>query len=352
MTINLTLQSKTLVGTIPPIIQGENIADAIKITIPKQLKGIDFTQTTMLFHWVNARNQFNVFGAELIEQDDQLTATIPITDDMTVIQGNLVFWLVFVNHRNELVLKSHSRAMAIANSQDGSELLTEEQLGLLAQWEMRMLSIDQAVQVSIDQAALSETHAKESEVQSARSATNANLSETNAAASATAAKSSESNAKTSETNSKTSETSSKTSETKSSQALTDLLAMLGSDIPILVGGKIPVEQIPFAATTEIYRVSDESELTSLVAQRGDLAELIEVIDGESTVTKTWQLLGDSTNRSDWIVWGTSYAVQAGNATTAANATNASMINNHRLVIMTQSEYDNAVIDPDTLYFVR
>ncbi|MFA6848715.1 MAG: BppU family phage baseplate upper protein [Selenomonadaceae bacterium] len=137
------------------------------------------------------------------------------------------------------------------------------------------------------------------------------------------------------------------------QALSDLLAMIGIDIASLVGGKVPMTQIPATAIQDIHEVADDSGLTSLTAQRGDLAEVIELVDGVKTVTKTYQLLGDgdATVRDNWVVWGTSYAVQAGNATTATNAENANTINNKRIVGMTQSQYDIAAIDPDTIYIV-
>ena len=143
------------------------------------------------------------------------------------------------------------------------------------------------------------------------------------------------------------------SEGQASQALADLLRMLGTDIATLVGGKIPMSQIPATATQEVYEIASEAELTGLVAQRADLAELIELVDGVRTVTKTWQLLGDGDagKRENWIVWGTSYAVQAGNATTADNATSANTINGHRLAQISQSEWDSAVKDPDTYYLV-
>ena len=135
------------------------------------------------------------------------------------------------------------------------------------------------------------------------------------------------------------------------QAYSDFLNQLGTDVATLVGGKIPMSQIPATATQEIYQVSSEDELTGLIAQRGDLAELIETVDGEKTVTKTWQCLGDASIRDNWVVWGTSYAVQAGNAETAANAENANTINHHRVITMSQSEFETAVKDENTLYLV-
>ena len=150
---------------------------------------------------------------------------------------------------------------------------------------------------------------------------------------------------------KLSETNSKDSEEKASQAYEDFLNQLGTDVPTLVGGKIPMSQIPATATQEIYTVTSEDELVSLTAQRGDLAELIEEVDGEQTITKTWQCLGDSTVRDNWVVWGTSYAVSAGNATTAENAENANTINNHRLVEISAEEFETAVKDENTYYLV-
>lgn len=150
------------------------------------------------------------------------------------------------------------------------------------------------------------------------------------------------------------EAASKAEESKSAagQALSDLLAMINSgDLVLATDGKLPLSSIPATATQEIYTVTSEDELTSLVAQRGDLAELIEDVNGERTITKTWQCLGEASNRENWVVWGTSYAVQSGNATTANTALNANMINNHRLVEISEEEFASAVKDADTYYLV-
>lgn len=151
---------------------------------------------------------------------------------------------------------------------------------------------------------------------------------------------------------KKSEISADDSEAKATQALADLLKMLGTDIAPLVNGMLPMSIIPATATQEIYEISSEEDLVSLVAQRGDLAELVEVVDGERTITKTWQLLGnDPTVADNWVVWGTSYAVQAGNATQANNALNSAKINNHRIIEMTYEAFESAVKDDDTYYFI-
>ncbi len=144
----------------------------------------------------------------------------------------------------------------------------------------------------------------------------------------------------------------KKSEETSSQALSDLLAMINSgDIILATEGKLPLSSIPATATQEIYVVESEDELTSLTAQRGDLAELVETVDGERTITKTWQCLGDSSKRENWVVWGTSYAVQSGNSEHSNTSSNSTMINGHRIVEMSEEEFNNAVKDEDTYYLV-
>ena len=142
------------------------------------------------------------------------------------------------------------------------------------------------------------------------------------------------------------------SQESAEQALSDLLNMINSgDIILAQNGKLPLSAIPATATQEIYVVESEDELTSLVAQRGDLAELVETIGNEKTITKTWQCLGNPAVRNNWVVWGTSYAVSAGNADHSASAVTAMMINGHRMVEMTAEEFENAVKDDDTYYLV-
>ena len=62
---------------------------------------------------------------------------------------------------------------------------------------------------------------------------------------------------------------------------------------------------------------------------------------------------DPSKLSDWqqLKTPTNYADEAGHAVTADNAENANKINNKRLVAMTETQYENAVKDPDTLYAV-
>lgn len=142
------------------------------------------------------------------------------------------------------------------------------------------------------------------------------------------------------------------------QAYADLLAKLGTDVVPLVGGKIPIQYIPATAIIDYFPITDESQLTSLTAQKGDFAFLTEnfVTEEGATVprvSKTIQLLGDDpTVASNWIVWGSTYATTAGNAAIAETAVNSTQINGHRMEFKTEEEFVNLVKDPDTYYCVE
>lgn len=124
------------------------------------------------------------------------------------------------------------------------------------------------------------------------------------------------------------------------QALSDLLQMLGTDIATLIDGKIPVSQIPSIATTEITSVSSAEEMNSLSVQNGDIC--IRTDENKSYIYN---------NGWVFLVSPTDYSSRSGYAEFAQNAENASMINNHRLVEMTAEEFETAVKDPDTYYLV-
>jgi len=157
----------------------------------------------------------------------------------------------------------------------------------------------------------------------------------------------------SETNAKTSEINSKTSENITTQAMSDTLAMIGNDICPLVNGQIPISKIPLVVMHDCVQISNVNELTTCIAQNGDIAYIITLdTGGNKKILTSYQLLAnDSTIRSNWAEVDTSYATQAGYASTAGEATNSTMINNKRIVGMTSDQYANAVKDADTFYFV-
>lgn len=147
------------------------------------------------------------------------------------------------------------------------------------------------------------------------------------------------NAKTSEDNAKISETNAGGSATTASQALTDTLGVIGTSIAPLVGGKVPLIYMESEALYDLFSVTDESELVGLPAHKGDVAHLVGDVDNEPTIIKSWQLLANpATERSNWVVCGTSYAVRAGNATLADHAADSERVNGSRHVDMTDEQY--------------
>lgn len=134
---------------------------------------------------------------------------------------------------------------------------------------------------------------------------------------------------------------SQTSAEASQQAFTDFLNMLDTDVPTLVNGKIPADQIPSIATTEVYSVATIQQRDALQVERGDIC----IVTGEN---KSYIYNGNG-----WVYLAspTDYASRAGYAETAGTAETANKINNHRLIEMNYSEFITAVKDPNTYYIV-
>lgn len=138
------------------------------------------------------------------------------------------------------------------------------------------------------------------------------------------------------------------SETTATQAMSDLLAMMGSDIATLTGGKLTPSQIPALSINDTFTVANTTEMLALTAQRGDVALIIP----DDIVTDSYILADDdATILTNWKKLGVSYVANAGHAVTADTATDSTMINGHRLVTMTQAQFDVAVKETETLYLV-
>jgi hypothetical protein len=141
----------------------------------------------------------------------------------------------------------------------------------------------------------------------------------------------------------------------SAQALSDLLAMIGTDIATLTDGKLTPSQIPALSIINNITVKDRAEMLALDVQKGDSATVIDDGDGYSRIYQlreepahiyeNWQLLTLPTNFADY----------SGHAYTADEAVNASMINGHRLVLMESTQFNRAkssgTIEEGTFYAV-
>ncbi len=123
-----------------------------------------------------------------------------------------------------------------------------------------------------------------------------------------------------------------------------------------IGGKpkIPSIYIQQVDIKDYIQITNESELDTVEAQKGDVALLVENIDGTKTVTKSWILLEIAEDGTrTWAVYGTSYATNAGNATFATDAGNALTVGENKLAIngiFTEEAY-NQVQDKSGVYFV-
>ena len=197
-----------------------------------------------------------------------------------------------------------------------------------------------AAKVSEDNAKLSEQHAEQSKLSAAQSVIQASGHAENAGISAAFAL-------VSKDASVQAAGAADASRISAAQALADLLNMLGISVATLTGGKLTPSQIPAIAVTDTFVVSSEAAMLELDAQTGDIC----IRTDES---RTYILQGDTAAElNNWkhMVSPTNYADEAGHAATADEAVNATKINNKRVIGMTQSQYDNAVLEDNTFYFV-
>jgi hypothetical protein len=125
--------------------------------------------------------------------------------------------------------------------------------------------------------------------------------------------------------------------------------------------KIPSIYINQIDIKEYKKISSESELNTIEAQKGDVAILLEpelradengilVPTGETVITKSWLLYDVQGGNREWIKYGLSYATNAGYATYANNAGNASKINGMTINKLSQSAFNN-LEDKNGIYFV-
>ena len=141
----------------------------------------------------------------------------------------------------------------------------------------------------------------------------------------------------------------KESAAKAQQAMTDYLAMLGEDIATLgADGKLSANQIPALAINDTHVVYSKEEIVTLVAERGDVAILVYDVN----VSDAYILAVDEPNVLDnWIKLGVSYVAEAGHAETATIAVDSQKINGHRVVALSEEEYNLGAKDPETVYLV-
>lgn len=128
--------------------------------------------------------------------------------------------------------------------------------------------------------------------------------------------------------------------------------------------KIPSVYLNQVDIKEYKKITDESQLNTVDAQKHDVAVLVEpeevydeekgeyVETGELVITKSWLLYDVAEDGTrEWIKFGLSYATNAGYATYANNAGNASKVNQLVIKGMTESDYNNDLNKENGVYFV-
>lgn len=122
---------------------------------------------------------------------------------------------------------------------------------------------------------------------------------------------------------------------------------------ILENGRavIPPTMISKVSTNELIEITEESQLNTVDAQVGDVAYLVVDLDGEKTIVKSWVLLAINNGVRDWAVQGTSFAATAGSANYADLARNAAYVRNNIFDVVTESDYNNTIVDKTGVYFV-
>lgn len=348
---NITINGnkRAIISHMRQTYQNENNADVLRFMMVPEFNGLSIKDDCLVMWTISNEDESLIIDTGQITWKDELidgylVSEILINSTVTQVPGELKIRIKILSTNNNMVAKTNPCSFSVEKHPDSAETLPEGSLTLLNQWQIDMTNLRDEMTVS-----LTEIRQISDDVSDAKTEVNENLIMVKDLKQVVSEKHTEVIDSADRVYNALDETNQ--SKEAAQQALQDLLAMLGSDVATLVNGKIPMSQIPATATQEIYTVTSEEELTSLSAQRGDLAELIEEVEGVRTITKTWQCLGDATVLENWVVWGTSYAVQAGNANTATNAVNASMINNHRVVTMSATDFDTAVKDENTVYLV-
>jgi len=141
--------------------------------------------------------------------------------------------------------------------------------------------------------------------------------------------------------------------------LADVLALLGTPgglATLDANGKLTASQIPNITLNDMVDVAGIAEMLALTTddvQNGDVCRIVE----DGTITAVYYLADDQhiDNINSWRELKAGYAAEAGHADSADTASDAEKINGHRIVAMTQEQYDAAVIagtiDATAIYIV-
>jgi len=227
---------------------------------------------------------------------DTIILTWEILEQDISVDGLLYFQLRAFDD-NELKWHSDTDYFKVGASVNATDYFPSPLPSEFEQMEQRVTAIQSEVTGTA-----SEVEADRAEVASNKQIVITKAAE--ALQSATAALASEQAAKQSEDNSADSESNAYESMQTAAQALSDLLALMGSDIATLTGGKLTPSQIPAIAVTDTFVVNSESAMLVLTAETGDVCIRTDesktyILQGsDPAILANWQHLKTPTNYAD------------------------------------------------------
>lgn len=121
--------------------EGENNAEKISVILPKFINGHDLKECIVD---LNIAHQDNI--GDIVEITPLLkefngefySCEVDITNKVTFQAGNVQLWIKIINSASEMIAKSNPVKYTIRLHIDIDEIIPEQQLSLLDEWEIRM----------------------------------------------------------------------------------------------------------------------------------------------------------------------------------------------------------------------
>ena len=139
--------------------------------------------------------------------------------------------------------------------------------------------------------------------------------------------------------------------------MTNQKGQVGGLAPLGADGKVPTNYLPPLVITDYIKVNSIADLTSTVAQKGDIAYIQTTVDGVTTTQFYILIANDYTVLSNWLEYNPSTAGSALYADNAKEAENAQKVGGIAFNgIYTQAEFQamvtNGTIVNGTVYLVE
>ena len=134
---------KTLTLTDLNIYQLENKADKITAELPLNYKSYNLIEFSILAN-IKSFDNYDIVELELVEQtEDSLIFETEIETNITFAAGKYKLWLEMV--KESVVIKSDNIYFYVERKDDISENLTQHEISLLNQWQIRMVELQDEI---------------------------------------------------------------------------------------------------------------------------------------------------------------------------------------------------------------